>query len=103
MYEIVNKSLIEHIKQNDPYRDPGKIPNNSISTRTLMITAEMDPLREDGEVFARQLAEAGNDVICIRMRGMMHGFMLLWPEFDRCEDVFNKTAAFIRGNIDITL
>ena len=77
------------------YRDPGMCLNAATSTRTLMVTAEMDPLREDGEAFARLLAKAGDDVTCLRMRGMMHGFMLLWPEFDRCEEVFRMTAEFM--------
>ena len=79
------------------YRDPGKHPDKRISTRTLIVTAEMDPLREDGEAFGALLAEGGDDVTCLRMRGMMHGFMLLWPKFSRCKEVFSETAKFING------
>ncbi len=78
------------------YRDPGKCRNKNIAARTLIVTAEMDPLREDGETFAEMLSEAGDPVRCIRIRGMMHGFMLLWPEFSRCEEVFCESAEFMK-------
>lgn len=43
----------------------------------LVITAECDVLRDEGEAYARKLGEGGNKVEVVRVKGAPHIFMQL--------------------------
>jgi len=44
--------------------------------RTLVVTAEYDPLRDEGEAFAARLDAEGGEVACFRMTDGVHGYFL---------------------------
>lgn len=44
---------------------------------TLIITAENDVLRDEGEEYARRLDDLGVNVSCVRMNGVTHDFAML--------------------------
>jgi acetyl esterase len=45
--------------------------------RTLIITAECDVLRDEGEAYGRRLTQAGVDATATRYNGTIHDFMML--------------------------
>lgn len=77
--------------------EPGKAGDLSGMPPAIIVTAEMDPLRDDGEAFAARLKESGCSVELIRVKGMMHGFVLLWQNFRRAEELLEDIGRRIRG------
>ncbi|MDE7141098.1 MAG: alpha/beta hydrolase, partial [Treponemataceae bacterium] len=43
----------------------------------MIITAQADVLRDEGEAFGEKLRRAGNDVSAIRIQGAIHHFVML--------------------------
>lgn len=63
---------------------------------TLVVTAEHDPLRDEGEELARRLAEAGVDVVATRYLGQIHGFWRHVRDFTAAEPLIRQVAGFLR-------
>lgn len=61
----------------------------------LVITAECDPLRDEGEQYAGRLAEAGVPVEQHRYDGVMHGFFTMSGVLDDAERAVRQAAAFL--------
>jgi acetyl esterase len=64
---------------------------------TLIATAECDPLRDEGEAYARNLRDAGVDVTVRRYRGMIHGFFQLTAALEASRQLHNDLAEWLKG------
>ncbi|MDR7081622.1 acetyl esterase [Arthrobacter ginsengisoli] len=79
----------------DPLVSPIKREDLAGLPPALVITAEHDPLRDEGELYGQRLTEAGVNTTVSRYAGANHGFVqnFAWiPEFSR---VFQETADFL--------
>jgi len=63
----------------------------------LVITAECDPLRDEGEAYARRLALAGGEVTATRYCGMIHPFFSLGGMLKQGPRAIEQVASAIAG------
>jgi acetyl esterase len=79
----------------DPLVSPIKREDLAGLPPALILTAEYDPLRDEGELYGERLREAGVEAIVTRHAGANHGFVqnFSWiPEYYRA---FEETATFL--------
>lgn len=81
--------------------DVGAAPMRAESLRglppALVITAEVDPIRDDAEAYARRLAEDGVAVTAVRYDGVFHGFFPEVGVFEQSGAAIDEVARFLRG------
>jgi acetyl esterase len=63
---------------------------------THVVTGGFDPLRDEGELFARRLQQAGVDVVLRREPDLMHGFANLLGISPRCREAVAQAADALR-------
>lgn len=62
----------------------------------VVITAELDPLRESGEEYAARMAAAGVPVVCTRYLGAVHGFWRRPGHLQSATAAVDQVAAALR-------
>ncbi len=81
----------------DPSACPLRAPDHAGLAPATVITAEFDPLRDEGEAYAARLREAGVPTDLLRYDGQIHAFVSFADRIDRGREAIDRAARNLRG------
>ena len=98
MMEWFREQYLEHAEQaEEPLASPLLAENLAKLPPTTLLSAEFDPLRDEGEAFAERLRAAGVAVRLQRASGMIHGFISFAPLVEGAAAALELAAADLRN------
>ncbi len=86
-------------QRHEPYAAPLAAADLSGLPPALVQTAEFDPLRDEGEAYARALAAAGGDVRTTRYDGLIHGFFGMQEAVPAARPALEEAVAALRRHL----
>jgi acetyl esterase len=96
MHWFVEQNLPPDFDPTDPYRDPYLFPLGAPDLGglppALVMTAEFDPLRDEGIAYAKRLAAAGVPVEHLHVDDQMHGFLMVDRAVARAGELIDYLA-----------
>jgi acetyl esterase len=96
-----NHYLADEKLADDPYVSPLRAVNLTDLPQALILTAEYDPLCDEGETYARRLQEAGVKVKLTRYDGMIHGFIRMTSRLDKARQALDEVAENLRRILNV--
>lgn len=101
--EGVSQFLHRYLNNEEEGKDPRFAPLRAESLAdlppALIITAEFDPLLDEGELYAKRLQEAGVPVILRRYPGMIHGFFNMAAVISKANQAIDETGETLRQEL----
>lgn len=84
--------------KSNPYVAPILSSNLENQPNTLIITAQYDPLRDEGEAYGFKLREFNNNVEMYRVNDAIHGFFTTPINTEQLSKTYKKINAFLNDN-----
>lgn len=98
------KHYLKDLRQGlEPYASPMLAGDLSGLPPAIVITAEVDPLRDDGELYAKRLEDAGVPVKAKRYTGVMHEFFGLTGVVGKATQAVEEAADELERLFDMQL
>jgi len=79
-----------------PCASPMRADDLSGLPSAMVVTAEFDPLRDEGEMYAQKLRDAGISVTLRRYDGMIHGFVRRTDVLDKARVALDEITTALR-------
>ena len=86
-------------KRLEPYASPIREKNLESLPKALVVTAEFDPLKDEGEAYAKALESSGIDVTYKCYDGMIHDFFSTAVAFPSSRTGFLETVEVIKTEL----
>jgi acetyl esterase len=83
--------------RSDPEASPLRAGELAGVAPAFVLTVEHDPLRDEGEAYARRLEEAGVPVTLSRYPGVVHGFIRMPGTMARGHQALDECAGALRA------
>ena len=80
----------------NPYACPASAQTLRSVAPAFVITAEYDPLRDEGEAYAARLREEGVQVVLRRYDGVTHGFFGMPAQLDKAKAAIAEAGSALR-------
>ena len=91
----LNLYVTDKSKLNSKYVTPLNADNLENQPKTLIITAELDPLKDEGEAYGKKLQEFKNTVEIHCIKDVIHGFFTYFPNSKENKKVNKIINGFI--------
>jgi len=88
--------LLGGVDTDDPLVSPIREDNLEGVPTALVITAEYDPFRDEGELYAEKLKKSGVEVDVKRYDGVTHGFLGKWTHLEEYAGAYDYIGDFLR-------
>jgi acetyl esterase len=75
---------------------PARAADHAGLPRAVVITAEFDPLRDQGEAYGRRMSECGCDVEVLRVDGVFHGFFGMHAFLDPAQKAWDLSVSSVK-------
>lgn len=96
---MMREYLALYVREDEDAKSPYLAPLYAPSLRgmppTLVVTAQYDPLRDEGEAFARRLTQEGVPTALSRVDDALHGFLSLPPRFSQTKLGYELICNFL--------
>lgn len=80
----------------NPYASPLLAKDLKKLPDTLIITAEVDPLRDEGESYGNKLKKSGNNVTITQYKGVCHGFITMDKITNKADEAINQISLYLQ-------
>ncbi|MTK11523.1 MAG: alpha/beta hydrolase [Clostridiaceae bacterium] len=80
----------------NPYASPLLAKDFNGLPHTLIIIAEIDPLRDEGEAYAEKLKQTGDEVVVAMYKGTTHGFLTMDRISGEGDKALNEISLYLQ-------